>query len=51
MSTVWQSDNNEARCMCEVKCRIAVAKAAFDKNKIPFSNKLELNLRKNLMKY
>jgi hypothetical protein len=35
---------NEARCTREIKSRIAMATAAFNKNL--FTNKLDLNLRK-----
>jgi hypothetical protein len=41
---------NDARCTREIKSRIAVAKAAFNKKKILFTSKLDLNLRKKLMK-
>ena len=41
---------NDGRCTCEIKSRNAVAKAAFNKKKILFSSKLELNLRKKLVK-
>ena len=43
---------NDGRCtnMCEIKSRIAMAKAAFNKRKIPFTSKLDLNLRKKLVK-
>jgi len=37
---------NDARCTCEIKSRIAMAKAAFSKKKTLFTNKLGLNLRK-----
>jgi len=39
---------NEARCKWEIKCRIAMAKAAFNK-KTPFTSKLHLHLRKKLV--
>jgi hypothetical protein len=38
------------RCTCEVKSRIAMAKAAFNKKKNLFTSKLHLNLRKKLVK-
>ena len=41
---------NEGRCTCEIKSRIAMAKAAFSKKKTLFTNKLDLNLRKKLIK-
>jgi hypothetical protein len=37
----------DARCKCEIKSRIAMAKAAFNKKKNLFTSKLDLNLRKN----
>jgi hypothetical protein len=41
---------NDARCTREIKSRIATAKAAFNKKKILFASKLDLNLRKKLVK-
>ena len=38
---------DDGRCTCEVKSRIALAKAAFNKKKNLFTSKLDLNLRKN----
>jgi hypothetical protein len=40
---------NDARCTREIKSRIAMAKAAFNKKTL-FTNKLDLNLRKKLVK-
>jgi hypothetical protein len=40
----------DARCTREIKSRIAMAKPAFSKKKSPFTSKLELNLRKKLVK-
>ena len=37
---------NDGRCMCEIKSRTAMAKAAFNKKKTLFTSKLDLNLRK-----
>ena len=37
---------DDGRCTCEIKSRIAVAKAAFNKKKNLFTSKLNLNLRK-----
>jgi hypothetical protein len=37
---------NDARCTHEIKSRIAMAKAAFDKKKTLLTSKLDLNLRK-----
>jgi hypothetical protein len=41
---------NDARCTRENKSRIAMAKTAFNKKKNLFTSKLELNLRKKLVK-
>jgi hypothetical protein len=41
---------NDARCSREIKYRIATAKAAFNKKTL-FARKLDLNLRKKLVKY
>jgi len=41
---------NYARCACDIKYRNAMVKAAFDKRKTLFTRKLELNLRKKLVK-
>jgi hypothetical protein len=41
---------DDGRCTCEIKSRIAMAKAAFNKNKNLFTSKLDLNLRKKLVK-
>jgi len=40
---------NDGRCTCEIKSRIAMAKAAFNKKTL-FISKLDLNLRKKLVK-
>jgi len=40
---------NDERCACEIKSRIAVAKAAFSKKKTLFASKLDSNLRKKLI--
>jgi hypothetical protein len=37
---------NDGRCTCEIKSRIAMAKAAFNKKTL-FTSKLDLNLRRN----
>jgi hypothetical protein len=41
---------NYARCTREIRSRIAMAKAAFNKKRAPFSSKLDLNIRKKLVK-
>jgi hypothetical protein len=38
------------KCTREIKFRIAMAKAAFNKKKTLFTSKLDLNLRKKLVK-
>jgi len=42
---------NAAICTREIKSRLAVAKAAFSKNKTLFTNKLDLNLIRKLIRY
>ena len=41
---------NDVRCTCEIKCRTAMAKAAFNKKRAPFTGTLVLELRKKLVK-
>jgi hypothetical protein len=41
---------NDGRCICEIKCRIAIAKAAFNKKRALFTSTLDLELRKKLVK-
>jgi hypothetical protein len=41
---------NDARYTSEIKCRIAMAKAAFNRKKTLFTSNLDLNLRKKLVK-
>ena len=38
---------NDGRCTCEIKCRIDMAKAAFNKKKNLFTSTLDLELRRN----
>jgi hypothetical protein len=40
---------NDTRCTREIKCRIAMARAAFNKKMTLFTSKLDLNLRKKLV--
>ena len=40
----------DGRCTCEIKSRIVMAKAVFNKKKNLFTSKLDLNLRKELGK-
>ena len=39
----------DGRCTCEIKFRIVMAKAVFNKKKNLFTSKLDLNLRKRLV--
>jgi len=41
---------NGGRCTCEIKCRIAMAKAAFNKKRTVFTSTLYLEWRKKLVK-
>jgi len=41
---------NDGRCTCEIKSRIAMAKAAFNKKTALFTSTLVLKLRKKLVK-
>ena len=41
---------NGGRCTCEIKCRIAMAKSAFNKKRALFTSTLDLKLRKKLVK-
>jgi hypothetical protein len=41
---------SDASCTCEIKSRIAMAKAAFNKKKNLFTSKLDLNLKMKLVK-
>jgi hypothetical protein len=41
---------NDARCICEIKSSFSMAKAVFNKKRIPFTRKLDSNLRKKLVK-
>jgi hypothetical protein len=38
---------NDGRCTCEIKSRIATAKAAFNKKRALFTSKMDLELRRN----
>ena len=42
---------NDGRSTCEIKCRIAMAKAAFNKKRTLFTSTLDLKLRKKLLKF
>jgi hypothetical protein len=39
---------NDGRCTCEIKCRIATAKAASNKKRAIFTSTMDLELRKRL---
>jgi hypothetical protein len=41
---------NEGRCTCEIESRIVMAKAAFNKKRVLFNSKMDLELRKKLVK-
>jgi len=41
---------DDGRCTCEVKCRILMAKAAFNKKRALFTSTFDLELRKKLVK-
>jgi methyl coenzyme M reductase subunit D len=41
---------NDERCTCEIKCMFAMAKATFKKKRALFTNTLDLELRKKLVK-
>jgi hypothetical protein len=41
---------NDGRRTCEIKCRIAMAKDAFNKKRALFTSKLDLELKKKLVK-
>ena len=41
---------NDARCTREIKYKICMAKAAFNRKKTLFTSKLDLNLSKKLLK-
>jgi len=41
---------NDGRCTCEMKCGIAMAKAAFIKKRAVFTRTLDFELRKKLVK-
>ena len=41
---------NDGICTCEIKCRIVMAKAAFNKKRTLFTSTLDLESRKKLVK-
>jgi hypothetical protein len=41
---------NDGKCTCEIKCRIAMAKAAFNKKRALFTSTLDMELREKLVK-
>jgi hypothetical protein len=54
---IWESFKHlgsiltkDERCTCEIKCRIAMAKAAFNKKRALFTTTLDLVLRKKVIK-
>ena len=40
----------DGRCTCEIKCRIAMAKAAFNKKRTLFTSTMYLEMKKTLVK-
>jgi len=40
---------NDGKCTCEIKCRISMAKAAFNKKRALFTSTLDFELRKKLV--
>jgi hypothetical protein len=40
---------NDGRCVCEIKSRVAMAKAAFYKKRALSTGKMDLELRKKLV--
>jgi hypothetical protein len=49
LNYLGSTTTNDAICSCEIKSRIAIAKAAFNKKTL-FTRELDLNLRKKLVK-
>jgi hypothetical protein len=41
---------NDGRCTCEIKSRIAMPKAAFNKKRALFTGKMDLEVRKKQVK-
>jgi hypothetical protein len=41
---------NDGRCTCEIKSSIAMAKVAYNKKRVLFTSKMDLELRKKLVK-
>jgi hypothetical protein len=41
---------NDGRCTCEIECRFAMAKAAFKKKRELFTDTLDLELKKKIVK-
>jgi len=40
---------DDVKCTCEIKSRVAMTKAAFNKKRVFFTSKLDLNLRMYLV--
>jgi hypothetical protein len=40
---------SDGRCICEIESRIAMAKAAYNKNRALFTSKMDLELRKKIV--
>jgi len=50
MAKFFPRYDNDGRCTCEIKSRIAMANAAFNKKRALFTSTLDLELRKKLVK-
>jgi len=42
---------NYGRCICEIKCRIAMTKVEFNKKRAVFTSTLHLKFRKKIVKH
>ena len=50
LGSIFNILTNDGRCTGEIKCRITMAKAAFNKKRALFTSTLALELRKKLVK-
>jgi hypothetical protein len=46
----WKGLTDVARCTCEIKSRISMAKAEFNNKRVHYPSKMDLELRKKLVK-
>jgi hypothetical protein len=44
------ASTNDGRCTCEIKSRIAMVKAAYNEKRAIFTSKMDLEMRKKLVK-